>query len=85
MGPYQFSMPSVATYTAELAAAAPVKELTEDERWLVEYRAAHPEAIVTQPAHLHRGYFEVSLPGRAAMAFSTIEMMRKALGWEPPQ
>jgi hypothetical protein len=48
-------------------------------RRVQEYRAAHPDVIIAGPTETFSGLWEVSLQGRACMAFDSIEGMLDAL------
>jgi hypothetical protein len=47
--------------------------------WLRNFRADHPEVLITYPTETMSGLWEVSLPDSACLAFDSVTVMRRAL------
>ena len=55
------------------------EEDLEDMEALRRYRRDHPQVQIADPEDTYSGLWEVSLPGRACMAFDTLPQMLRAL------
>ena len=59
--------------------------LNEDLNQLREFRAAHPEIIISYPSETPSGLWEVSLPEASCMAFDSVSIMMRALSEVYPE